>query len=379
MMLSRVLLVLFGLLSVGEGRLEAHTSTAGTIRRPRQQPKSFLPTRSSSLTQQPPIQRGGAVLTPAKLANLQERALPAIGLLVALYGIIWQFGDAGLATLLLFLTPGLYHEACEVVHEGQEVTPTPPPPEVVVDVNVTVHNETTNATSDVESDALTAYSNRWWWFAAYSMLSTLPRFLTLPDAVLQMTGLCMIAGGWVAWIVHLNKLDAAHFRSAWSQVAHYHMAILLTLVPAACWIATIDEFGRAWALYAALLVIINDTMAYLVGFSLGKSPLLPVISPKKTWEGFGGALVSTLALSLLLWKVFFPADGYNHHAFLIALYCSTVAPFGGFMASTVKRAYDRKDFGNLIAGHGGLVDRLDCQLMTAPFVYLYLRAVAQSS
>jgi CDP-diglyceride synthetase len=54
-----------------------------------------------------------------------------------------------------------------------------------------------------------------------------------------------------------------------------------------------------------------------------------------------------------------------------------VAPFGGFLASIVKRAYGKKDFSNLIAGHGGFIDRLDCQIITAPFVYLYVRRFVQ--
>ena len=66
----------------------------------------------------------------------------------------------------------------------------------------------------------------------------------------------------------------------------------------------------------------------------------------------------------------------------MALYISLVSPFGGFLASAVKRAHGAKDFGALIPGHGGVVDRFDCQVVTAPFVYLYLKnflASAQSS
>eukprot|EP00957_Ditylum_brightwellii_P174403 13279263-Ditylum_brightwellii.AAC.1 len=63
----------------------------------------------------------------------------------------------------------------------------------------------------------------------------------------------------------------------------------------------------------------------------------------------------------------------KQHAVAMAVFTSIVAPFGGFLASAVKRAHGAKDFGTLIPGHGGVVDRFDCQIVTAPFVYLYLQ------
>ena len=63
----------------------------------------------------------------------------------------------------------------------------------------------------------------------------------------------------------------------------------------------------------------------------------------------------------------------RQHALMMALYISLISPFGGFLASAVKRAHGAKDFGSLIPGHGGVVDRFDCQVVTAPFVYLYLK------
>jgi len=67
-------------------------------------------------------------------------------------------------------------------------------------------------------------------------------------------------------------------------------------------------------------------------------------------------------------------DNDKKDAYVIALYVSMISPFGGFLASAVKRAYGAKDFGSFIPGHGGAIDRLDCQIITAPFVYLYLKS-----
>jgi phosphatidate cytidylyltransferase len=121
----------------------------------------------------------------------------------------------------------------------------------------------------------------------------------------------------------------------------------------------------SWVMYSVALVVINDTMAYLFGITLGKHALLPNISPKKTVEGFAGAAASTVLASLL----FLPT---KKDGLILSLVSSLVGPFGGFLASVMKRAYGKKDFGTMFPGHGGLVDRLDCQVWMAPFVYLYL-------
>lgn len=141
-------------------------------------------------------------------------------------------------------------------------------------------------------------------------------------------------------------------------------------------------------IYPALLVVVNDTMAYVFGMLMGKHKLLPRLSPKKTVEGFIGGGVSTCAIALPLLKFFvnniFTEGGKAaavlgesggdivKHALMLGLYISFIAPFGGFLASAVKRAHNAKDFGTLIPGHGGVVDRFDCQVVTAPFVFLYL-------
>jgi CDP-diglyceride synthetase len=136
-------------------------------------------------------------------------------------------------------------------------------------------------------------------------------------------------------------------------------------MPSSFWISILEEYGMSWVLYSVALVVINDTMAYLFGITLGKHALLPKISPKKTVEGFTGAAVSTVFMGIL----FLPT---KKDGLILSLVTSLVGPFGGFLASVMKRAYGKKDFGDMMKGHGGLVDRLDCQIWMAPFVYLYL-------
>lgn len=156
-------------------------------------------------------------------------------------------------------------------------------------------------------------------------------------------------------------------------------SLLYVVFMASFWILTVDQFGMGWVLFPASLVVVNDTMAYVFGRLMGKTKLLPKLSPKKTLEGFVGAAISTIALSVPLARLFIDdsSSSYdnNIHIWLLAAYVSIVSPYGGFLASAVKRSFGAKDFGNFIPGHGGAIDRLDCQVITAPFVYLILKYV----
>ncbi|KAL7547796.1 hypothetical protein ACHAWF_011068 [Thalassiosira exigua] len=120
------------------------------------------------------------------------------------------------------------------------------------------------------------------------------------------------------------------------------------------WIDTVRDYGLVWVLFPALLVVVNDTMAYVFGVLLGKHKLLPRLSPKKTVEGFVGAGLSTLTAAGPLLQKMGVSNDATKHALTIALYVSLVSPFGGFLASATKRAHGAKDFGTLIPGHGGV-------------------------
>lgn len=202
--------------------------------------------------------------------------------------------------------------------------------------------------------------------------------------------------------------------------------------------------GIFWFVLPTSLVICNDTAAYFAGQAFGKKiikyPFLQ-LSPNKTWEGFlGGAMITLLfgfvfagILSEFLWMVCTPdkitfdvsslqctphtmytarpvfqelvtswetsplPDGImiwlmsikdvqikpvQFHGLVLGLFASSIAPFGGFLASAIKRAYGIKDYNNLIPGHGGVMDRMDCQfimlLCTAVHYRTFLRPPASS-
>ncbi|KAI9275802.1 phosphatidate cytidylyltransferase [Phascolomyces articulosus] len=121
--------------------------------------------------------------------------------------------------------------------------------------------------------------------------------------------------------------------------------------------------GVSWFVFPSLMVVCNDMAAYGWGRWRGRTPLFR-LSPNKTLEGFIGAVVMTMISGFLM-----KDDPY--HGVILALYASCVAPFGGFLASAIKRASHIKDFDQFFPGHGGMTDRMDCQLFMPALTFVY--------
>ncbi len=117
----------------------------------------------------------------------------------------------------------------------------------------------------------------------------------------------------------------------------------------------------------------TDVFAYFSGFLFGKHKLCPKISPKKTIEGSIGGIFG----SLILCGVFgyFFAEEYFMHCLIIGALGGVISQIGDLTASIFKRKMEIKDYGNLIPGHGGILDRFDSVLFTAPLVYYYIAIV----
>ena len=119
---------------------------------------------------------------------------------------------------------------------------------------------------------------------------------------------------------------------------------------------------------------LNDTCAYFSGYFFGKRKLCPEISPKKTVEGAIGGVFGDVILCCLLALIFSAATGYaiNWASFVIFLPIGAVASiFGDLCASVIKRQLDIKDYGNIMPGHGGVLDRFDSWLFVAPILYIW--------
>jgi phosphatidate cytidylyltransferase len=125
-----------------------------------------------------------------------------------------------------------------------------------------------------------------------------------------------------------------------------------------------------WLVPLFLVVWINDAGAYFVGRKHGKRKLFERISPKKTVEGAIGGLVSSFA-AILAWDAVTRAFRFSD-ALLAGLVLGVVGPVGDLVESMLKRATGVKDSGNLIPGHGGILDRTDSILLAAPFLYFFV-------
>ncbi|KAG6780105.1 hypothetical protein POTOM_016517 [Populus tomentosa] len=280
---------------------------------------------------------------------------------------------------------------------------------------------------------------------------------------------CKINTGFMWFILTLKK---KMYKYQFGQYAWTHMILIVVFTQSSFTVANIFE-GIFWFLLPATLIVINDIFAYICGFFFGKTPLIK-LSPKKTWEGFIGASITTMIsafvmdvavltasscafiLSELLrvativvtydsfsyaYSVYFKSGAFpifiqlanimgrfqwltcprkdlstgwlqcdpgplfkpeyftlpgwipqwvrmhlasyffpwkeisilpvQWHALCLGLFASIIAPFGGFFASGFKRAFKVKDFGDSIPGHGGITDRMDCQMVMAVFAYIY--------
>lgn len=152
-----------------------------------------------------------------------------------------------------------------------------------------------------------------------------------------------------------------------------------TIIPRAfSVILLIRDYGMPYSRMLCLLSLcvawVNDTFAYFVGVKFGKHKLCPEVSPKKTVEGFVGGIVgNVIFISLGAW-LFAKNQGVmiNWASLVPFIFIGTgAAVLGDLCASVIKRQYGKKDYGNLLPGHGGILDRFDSWLFAAPLMYIW--------
>lgn len=115
----------------------------------------------------------------------------------------------------------------------------------------------------------------------------------------------------------------------------------------------------------------GDIGGYFVGRAFGKNKMLPLISPKKTWEGFFGGMALAIVVLVLFKLLFFDQMSYLD-CIVLGVLCDLGGVFGDLIESMLKRTYGVKDSGKIMPGHGGLLDRIDSTLLALPVAYLYL-------
>jgi phosphatidate cytidylyltransferase len=133
--------------------------------------------------------------------------------------------------------------------------------------------------------------------------------------------------------------------------------------------------GRRILLFALVLTWAADTTAYFVGRAVGKHPLAPHISPKKTWEGSAGGMIGSL---LVAYVFHFWMDIPLLHLIVMAVLGNIAGQMGDLLESAYKRSAGVKDSGGLLPGHGGVLDRIDALILCIPVIWYYLVLVNPS-
>ncbi|WP_426669733.1 phosphatidate cytidylyltransferase [Mucilaginibacter sp. McL0603] len=169
--------------------------------------------------------------------------------------------------------------------------------------------------------------------------------------------------------------------SPFTNIAYTVFGLLFTIIPfcffnALAYLNMYKGFNFHIPLAFLIMLWANDTGAYLSGYFFGRTKLFERHSPKKTWEGFiGGVLISALAAYII--------SRYYHdlswdHWVTIAVLISCFGTLGDLVESMFKRSINIKDSGGILPGHGGLLDRFDGLLLSAPIVYAYLYLITNS-
>ncbi|MBN2486928.1 MAG: phosphatidate cytidylyltransferase [Bacteroidales bacterium] len=175
-----------------------------------------------------------------------------------------------------------------------------------------------------------------------------------------------------AFSAALYRKDEGLFSWLFFEIASYVYITLPLVILDYLYISLYDAYS--WAILLVFVLIwANDTFAYLSGVLFGKHKLFERITPKKTWEGFFGGVIATVLLSWALFRF----SGFDSLALwlLLGALVSVVSVFGDFTESMFKRAAGLKDSGNLIPGHGGVLDRIDSLLFVFPVVFVFFKLI----
>ena len=160
------------------------------------------------------------------------------------------------------------------------------------------------------------------------------------------------------------------FNIATTVMGVVYVALPMTIM---IFIPALLKGGAVWSpwyfLWYLFLVWGNDVFAYLAGVCFGKHKMCPRLSPKKSWEGFAGGVAGSLVMGTL--AAYF-LDGYYVMWVGLALVVSLSSVVGDLAESMFKREADVKDSGNIMPGHGGMLDRFDALLISAPFALIYI-------
>ncbi len=190
----------------------------------------------------------------------------------------------------------------------------------------------------------------------------------------------LIGAGLVCSFIFIFIYNILHHRHEPDDVMYQMFALVYIALPLGMLIQMYSFVsGYLFVGLIFIIAVLTDTMAYFVGMKFGKRRLAPTISPKKSVEGavggFAGAIFFSILFGIILSKGFEIHLPWWHYGFVGAI-GSIFGQFGDLSASLIKRKFHKKDYGNLIPGHGGILDRIDSVLFVVPVVYCYVYLVS---
>jgi len=195
---------------------------------------------------------------------------------------------------------------------------------------------------------LSLYAAAWWW-GSEGVLTALP----------------VVAIINLIWLLKKGPGEYASRASASLLTLLY-----LGLLPSFIFLLARDSDGFALISVLVILVGVNDTFAYIAGVLLGRHKMAPLLSPKKSWEGFLGGLIATAVASAAAFHYLLERAWWV--GALMGVVGVLAATFGDLIESALKRDFGVKDMSSFLPGHGGMLDRLDSATVTAPALWIFL-------
>jgi phosphatidate cytidylyltransferase len=211
-----------------------------------------------------------------------------------------------------------------------------------------------------------AQLRRRWFFLGLAMLPFITLYFRSIDGFLGMmvfSALLAVTG----MLVSEGEEDGSVNHTMLLAVSSILLSQLFVVVPLSC-LYLLKDMAQPWPTVLLLSIWASDTVAYGFGKTFGKRPLVPRISPKKTYEGLLGAVLGSSAVVALtkgltglgIWE-----------ALGLGAILGMLGQIGDIFESASKRAFGVKDSSSLIPGHGGILDRIDSFVFSAPFIYFY--------